>query len=86
MSVGISLAIIGSVAFGGTIAWLAYEAFSAPTIRPWDDFKDRINTVPESYAEALQLVANDRTEGPGRELTVEELCRLHEGLSIPGEK
>ena len=71
--VGVSLAIIGGVCFAGAIAWLTYEAVSAPIEDRWADFKDRpyadrVNTVPESYKAAVKMV-----------ITEEELISIHNG-------
>jgi hypothetical protein len=62
MSVAMSLAIIGSVAFGGAILWMAWEAISAPIEDRWANhrdrqYRDRVNTVPESYPEAIKMIA-----------------------------
>ena len=83
-NIGISLAIIFGTAICSGILWLCWEAYSAKPIRPWDDFADPVNTVPESYAEALQMIPanSDKpiaqfTKWP--EVTEEAILNLHGG-------
>lgn len=60
--------LIVVIAFVSAIAWLCYEAFSAPKPDRWAKFQDRINTQPESYQEAVAMA-----------ITEDELTGIYEG-------
>ena len=85
MSVGISLAIIGSVCFAGTIAWLTYEVISAPIRDDWEtctksrdqQYRDRIASGGKSFRDALALSDNECGDWPV--ITEEQLLKLHGG-------
>lgn len=54
---GIALAGIATVAIPLGVVFLANQYGQAVARQRRSEFQDRVNTVPESYAEALEMIA-----------------------------
>ncbi len=78
--VGISLSIIGAVAFGGSLAWLTWEFISAPLEDRWNDFAEQTPIRDRQYID--RAANSDTPVGTFKKwpvITEEDVVAAHEG-------